>query len=56
MDRDKELIAVITTALSLYSKRPQISIKIRSIKRLKQSSPVWASAGRLARMERRLNS
>jgi hypothetical protein len=56
MNNNDELAAVITAVLNLYSRRPEIKLKIRSIKSTQEISPTWAAAGRAARMQRRLNT
>lgn len=56
MKKNDEIIAVITAVLNLYKKRPEIKLRIKSIKRNNSSKPVWASTGRLVRMERRLST
>jgi hypothetical protein len=56
MKENEEIVAAISAVLNLYNRRPDINLKVKSIKRIHHGTPVWASAGRMARMDRRLNS
>jgi len=56
MKKEEEIVAVIAAVLKQYSNRPEVKLKIKSIKRNGSHTSAWASAGRLARMDNRLNS
>jgi hypothetical protein len=50
---NNEIIAVIAAALSMYETQG-IKLKVKSIRRLPQLSPVWNLTGRLERLSEKL--
>lgn len=54
-DADEETIAAITAAVYLFMEcRNGYSLKVRSIKRVPQASPVWSATGRFEQLTGRL--
>lgn len=52
---NKELIAVISAAVvAVMESRPESKIKVRSIKRLPQVSPIWNALGRVEQISGKL--
>ncbi len=52
---DPELVAVISSALAVAIGRPGAEIKVKSIKRIPQKTPVWSMASRQEQVYSRLS-
>ena len=46
----KEVMAVISAALAVYSNESNRKLVVKSIKRVPSRAPVWSAAGRMARL------
>ena len=51
---DAETIAVISAAISLMEDTSEHKLKIKSIRRVEQNSPIWSTVGRMQRFQSKL--